>query len=317
MKLNRRDFVGSLSGLAGVGAAFSFASRLNAKQPFDSNPEIRSTFHGVAIGCNTYSLPKFPLDDAIRAIADMGFGMAELHPLHLEPSFGNLGRGVRRGAPLTPEQQAAVTAARERLREWRLTVPLEEIEAVGKKFKTAGLFLYAYNMNYRDDFTDEEIDRTFQMTRALGCNLITAVGSKKLFGRLDAFAQKHKIWVGIHNEMDSLPTTADFDEVLRGRSSRIGMTLDIGHFVASGSDPVPCLETHIAKTFDLHLKDRKKNNGPSLVFGQGDTPVKQILQMCRDGKYRIPAHIEYDAATEDRLQGVKLCLEYCKQALNS
>ncbi len=312
--MNRRDFTRCL-GTAGLGAAFSL-SRLDAERPFDKAPEIRSTFAGVAVGCNTYSFPRMPIDDTISAIRDLGFGMAELHPLHLEPSFGAV-RGAGRGVPLTPEQQAAAATARQKLREWRLTVPLEQIEAVGKKFKAAGLFLYAYNMNYRDDFTDDEIDRTFLMTRALGCNIVTAVGSKKLFRRLDAFAQKHKTWVGIHNEMDSIPTTADFDEVLQGESAWMGMTLDIGHFVASGSDPVPCLETHASKTFNLHLKDRKKAQGPSLVFGQGDTPVKQILQMCRDRKYRIPTQIEFDGAAEDRVQAVRACFEYCKQALAS
>jgi sugar phosphate isomerase/epimerase len=312
MKLNRRDFTKRLTGAAGLGAALWLPSKLAAKQPFDDLPEIRSTFKGVVVGSNTFSFGNLSLDDAIRALADIGFGMAELHPRHLEPSFGG---PVGRGAALTPEQQAAATAAREKLREWRLTVPLEEIAAVAQKFKRAGLHLYAYNMNYRDDFTDDEIDRSFAMTHALGCNLVTAVGSKQLFRRLDKFAQKYNIWVGIHNETNSIRTTADFDEVLQGQSAMMGMTLDIGHFVAANSDPVSCLDSHSSKIFNLHLKDRKKNNGANLVFGQGETPVTEILRMLRERKYRIPAQIEYEVASERRFEEVKACFEYCKSAL--
>jgi hypothetical protein len=143
----------------------------------------------VAVGCNTYSFSTLPLDDAIQAIAGIGFGMAELHPRHIEPSFGSGGQG-RRGARQTDAEKAAATEAREKLRQWRLTGSLDEFTATARKFRDAGIFLYAYNMNYRDDFTDGELDRTFEMTKALGCRLITAVGSNALFRRLDPFAQK-------------------------------------------------------------------------------------------------------------------------------
>jgi len=257
----------------------------------------------VALGANTYSLPQLALEDALRAIGEIGFGMAELHPRHVEPAFG-------------PSQQVSTAAvARQKLREWRLTVPLEHFEAIGRTFKAQKLFLYAYNMNYRDDFTDEELERSFQMTHALGCNVITAVGSKKLFRRLDALATKYKTWVAIHNEGDSIPTIADFEEVLKGAGPYTQMTLDIGHFVASNSDPVACLEKHHQEIVNLHIKDRKKNGGANLPFGQGDTPIKEILRMDRDRKYNIPVHVEWEVASNDRVQKVKDCFEYCKNTL--
>jgi sugar phosphate isomerase/epimerase len=264
---------------------------------------------------NTYSLPELPLDEAIRTFAGIGFGMAELHPFHVEPSFGL--RGGRGGAPPTPEQRGSATEAREKLRQWRLTVPLSEFEATGRKFKAAGLYLYAYNMNFRDDFTDQELDRAFQMTRALGTELMTAVGSKNLFRRLDPFAQKYKIWVAVHNEGDSIPTIADFDDVLKGASPYTQMTLDIGHFVASNSDPVACLAQKHDKILNLHIKDRKRSNGPNMPFGEGDTPIKEVLRMNRDRKYFIPVQVEWEVGGPTRAEAVKSCFEYCKQVLSS
>src|SRR6185436_10090454 len=62
-------------------------------------------------------------------------------------------------------------AAREELRKWRLTTPLDHFKAIRKKFDTAGIKLQAYNYSFNDSFTDEEIDRGFQMAQALGVKL--------------------------------------------------------------------------------------------------------------------------------------------------
>ena len=300
MKLNRREFADRA--VMGAASALISLSAAKAESPLAKIPPVRSTFNGVALGANTYSLPQLLLKDAVRAFAENGFGIAELHPRHVEPAFG-------------PPAQASAAAARQKLREWRLTVPLEQFEAFGKTFKAQNVFLYAYNMNYRDDFTDDELERSFQMTHALGCNVITAVGSKRLFRRLDPLATKYKTWVAIHNGGDSIPTMADFEEVLKGAGPYTQMTLDIGHFVASNSDPVACLEKHHKEIVNLHIKDRKKNGGANLPFGHGDTPIKDILRMDRDRKYNIPVHVEWEVASDDRVQKVKDCFEYCKNTL--
>jgi sugar phosphate isomerase/epimerase len=203
-QMHRRDF-GRLA-LTSLGA---FASDRNIPaQQRPSLPLIKSTFNGVVLGCNTYSLSTLTLDDAIPAIAGIGFGLAELHPHHIEPSFGL--RGAATGAAQTNAQKAQ---AREKLRQWRMTAPLDQFSTAARKFKDAGLYLYAYNMNYDDQFTDAELERTFEMTQALGCKLITAVGSNAFFRRLDPFAQKHKIIIGLHNE-GMIRGVADFENVI-------------------------------------------------------------------------------------------------------
>jgi sugar phosphate isomerase/epimerase len=308
-QMHRRDF-GRLA-LTGLGALASVRNSPAQQRP--SLPPIKSTFNGVVLGCNTYSLSTLPLDDAIPAIAGIGFGLAELHPHHIEPSFGLRGAGT--GAAQTNAKKAQ---AREKLRQWRMTVPLDQFSTVGQKFKDGGLYLYAYNMNYDDQFTEAELGRTFEMTKALGCKLITAVGSNEIFRRLDPFAQKYKIIIGLHNE-GMIRSVADFENVSRGLSDYTAFTLDIGHFVANGGDPVAMLEKHHDRIVNIHIKDRKKEDGPNVAFGQGDTPIKQVLIMMRDRKYGIPGHIEWEVAAErdERIAAVRRCLNYCKQALQS
>jgi sugar phosphate isomerase/epimerase len=96
------------------------------------------------------------------------------------------------------------------------------------------------------------------------------------------------------------------------------VNLDIGHFTACNYDAVAFIKEHHARVTNLHLKDRKKNHGPNTPWGQGDTPIKAVLQLLRQGKYGIPANIELEYAVppgSDRVAEVKKCLAYCKDAL--
>jgi L-ribulose-5-phosphate 3-epimerase UlaE len=67
----------------------------------------------------------------------------------------------------------------------------------------------------------------------------------------------------------------------------------------------------------LHIKDRKKNHGANMPFGEGDTNIKGVLQLLKTKKYPIPANIEYEYKGADTVAEVKKCYEYCKAALAS
>ena len=76
--------------------------------------------------------------------------------------------------------------------------------------------------------------------------------------------------------------------------------------------------SHHARITNLHLKDRKKDHGPNTPWGQGDTPIKAVLQLLKQEKYDIPANIEleYEVPPGSSLVAeMKKCLAYCKDAL--
>jgi sugar phosphate isomerase/epimerase len=92
--------------------------------------------------------------------------------------------------------------------------------------------------------------------------------------------------------------------------------LDIGHFVAANYDPVAYIAKEHARIRVLHFKDRKKNQGENYPWGQGDTPIKEVLQLLKKNKWPIPCDIEYEyKGTEDATIEVKKCLDYMKRAL--
>ena len=259
--------------------------------------KINSTVHGVTLGVQSYSFRDRPLDAAIAAMKEIGLGTVELYSGHVEPK-----------------------GTREELRQWRISTPLSHFKDVRKKFDDAGIKLYAYNYSFRDDFTDAEIERGFEMVKAMGVKYITASSNITTAKRVAPFAARHNIKVGMHNHSNLKPNEfarpEDFAEA-RKAGANILINLDIGYFVAAGFDPVDFLSKNYENIVTIHIKDRKKNQGDNMPFGQGDTPIKEVLGVLKAKKLKIPANIEYEYKGEDTIAEVRKCLEFCKKALES
>ncbi len=293
---SRRDL-----GRMALGAAGSLLIA-GGREDLQAAGKPNSKIKGVQIGVQSYSFRDRSLDDALAAMVECGINSVELWSGHVEPR------------PKTKGKEG-----REETRNWRTSVSLDEFKKVREKFQKAGVNIYAYNYSFRDDFTDEEIGRGFQMGQALGAKCLTASSNVSTAKRVDPFAQKYKLPVGMHNHSNIRPnefaTPENFTEAMKGSSPFIRINLDIGHFTAAGFDPVSYLQEHHTHVVTLHLKDRKKNQGENTEWGKGETPIKEVLQLLKKRKWPIPANIEYEYKGEDSLAEVKKCLAYCKQAL--
>ncbi|HVP47797.1 MAG TPA: sugar phosphate isomerase/epimerase [Bryobacteraceae bacterium] len=275
-----------------------FSKLAFAAFPAAALARIDSTFHGVQIGVQSYSFRDRPLDEAIKAMVEVGLGECELTSGHVEPRM-----------------------SRADLRNWRATVSMDEFRNVRRKFDDAGIQLYAFNYSFRDDFTDVEIARGFEMAKALGVGIITASSTLSVVDRVDREASKNQIRVGFHGHSDvkhpnEFSTPESFEKAMAGRSPYINVNLDIGHFFAAGFDPVDFIRKHHERIVTLHIKDRKRNGGENMPFGQGDTPIRPVLQLLKTSHYPIPANIEYEYRGADTVAEVKKCFEYCKDALS-
>lgn len=257
---------------------------------------IDSRIHGVEIGAQSYSFRDMSLDAAIDAMKTIGLGECELFQGHVEPRGQNL-------------------------HEWRMATPLDFFTGIRKKFDQAGIQLLAYNLSFNDGFSDEEIDRGFQMARALGVNLITASSTLTAVKRVAPVAEKYKIRVAMHGhdntkDPNQFATPESFAAAM-ALTPLFWVNLDIGHFTAAGYDPVAYIQEHHDRIAVLHIKDRKKDHGANLPLGEGETPIKAVLQLLKSKKYPIPANIEYEYGKPgmDTVAEVRKCFEYCKRAL--
>ena len=275
------------------------------------------TISGVRLGVQTYSLRELPrpagadmVEPLITGMKEIGFTECELWAPQIEP-VQPLGRGR------SPED---VQKSREELRRWRIETPLEHFQGIRKEFDAAGIRIWAYNYSPDVRFSDEEIDRGFMIAKALGAEIITASATLESARKIAPFAEKHRMVVAMHNHS----RTEDPNEFARPESFEAAMkiskyfkiNLDIGHFTAANFDPVAYLGEHHADITNLHIKDRKKNQGDNVAWGSGDTPIRDVLQLLKREKWPIRAYVEYEhRGTAGPVEEVKTCFAYAKQVL--
>ena len=197
--------------------------------------------------------------------------------------------------------------------------PLDAFRRTADKFRDAGVTLSAYNISFQDSFSDAEIERGFEMAKALGAPCITASSNIKTVPRIAPIAARHGMRVGMHNhsriDPNEFATPQNFEDAMKA-GSHIVVNLDIGHFTAANFDAVEFLRRHHGSIVTLHIKDRKRNQGPVVPMGEGDAPIAKVLRLLRDEKWAIPANIEYEYTGGDTVEEVRRCLEYCRQQLD-
>jgi len=181
--------------------------------------------------------------------------------------------------------------------------------------------LLCYNM--QDAMKDEDIEYGFSMAEGLGVKAITTSTTLTMSKRIAPIADKHKLMVGYHghdqtNDPNQTATLESYD-TLMAYGKYNGINLDIGHFTAANYDAVAFIKQHHDKITNLHLKDRKKDHGPNVaVWGTGDTPMKDVLQLLKKEKYPFPANMELEYGVPEGstiVEEGKKCFAYVKTCL--
>jgi sugar phosphate isomerase/epimerase len=311
MILTRRDF--ARIALASIPAAAALAA-----------PD--SKIDGVQIGAISYSFRDLPPAQIIPAMLKIGLSEVELMSNHAEALAGAPIVAGGRAQTSAPEMRAAQQA----LREWRAAAKPDQFAPVRKMFTDAGIDLRILCYNMGVNIADDEIDYAFRMARALGAKAISSSSTVTVAKRVAPIADRYKLPWGAHGhdnieDPEQFATPEVFSKVM-ALGEYMWVNLDIGHFTAAGFDAVAYIKENHARITNLHLKDRKKspvgqqtpiqnNNYP---WGQGETPIKEVLQLLKKEKYNIPANIEYEynaRATADTVTEVARCFDYAKKAL--
>ena len=272
-----------------------------------------SKFQGVQIGAISYSFRALPADQVLPACLKIGISELELMSNHAEALVG--APAVKRGPGGTPDVEGLAA-----LRKWRERVNMAEFSKLRKTFDASGVEIRLLTYNLARTVDDEEIEYSFRMAKALGVRAITSSTRIAVARRVAPLADKHKVLWGAHGhdkveDPEEFSTPESFATAM-ALSKYIGVNLDIGHFTAANYDPVAYIREHHARITNLHLKDRKKNHGENVPWGQGDTPIKAVLQLLKKEKYDFPANVEYEyEGKDDPVTEVGRCIQYCREAL--
>lgn len=279
-----------------LGTAIAAATGLTLPRLASAAEKPNSVFGGVRIGCITYSYRSMAktAEETLKALLDCGISETEL-----------MGGPTQLYAGITGK---ATDAEREQ--------QLAKCAEMRKMFNDAGVNIHIHKMGFGQ--SDEEIEFNFLVAKALGATAVTTERNAILAARVAPFADKHKIWVGFHNHTNNLPEMDRFDSILE-LGQYIGLNLDIGHYVAGtkGKSPIPVLEKYHDRITNLHLKDRTADGG-NVPWGEGQTPIKEVLQLMKKEKWTFPAEVEMEYKVpegSDAVKEVAKCVQYCKEAL--
>jgi sugar phosphate isomerase/epimerase len=230
------------------------------------------------------------------------------------------GGGGGRGAAQTPEQLAAA----EEQRKWRQSLSMDIFRDLRKMYNDAGVTIYAVK-NLSVNASEEELEFQFTVAKALGASHITAelpagANAREQLKRVGDMALRHQMYAAYHTHAQGSMTAFDEAfEVSKGNQANV----DLGHFVAGGNKggtPLDFLNKFHDRIGSFHIKDRTlpEHCALNLPWGEGETPLKEILQLVAKNKWSIPATIELEYSIpqgSDAVQEVRKCVEYCRAAL--
>ena len=308
MILTRRDF----SMLIVAGAPYVGGLMLGGLAPSEAKatPRINSVIDGVQFGLEPFCYHDLPMNIANRPILiqrmiQNQLGVVELQNPWVEPNFS--------GPGVSPQE------AREKMRQWRLTTPPEYFRKIKQEFDDAGISIYTLYDNMFG-YSDAEVHATFIAAKALGAKGVVGSFTISQSKRLAPFPGKYGMFLGLHNhdnlsDPNAYATAASLVEGL-SFSPDFKVTLDTRHFTAANQDCIAFMEKHHDRMDAVHLGDRRRNNGQSTPFGQGDAPLIEILWMIRDNHWPIVVLLEFEQGTLlTGVQEVQVCYDYCKRAL--
>lgn len=341
--VSRRQFLGTSFTLAtgllmGTGTVFGASSTLRKFAKPDS------MINGVQIGTITYSYRSMADQSAeaiLKAVVDSGISAIELMGDPAELYAGRPENPVNRWdlyslmrksreEELTNEEQQQMDEMQSQLEEynsrvadWRSSVSMDKFIELRKMYNDAGVSIYAWKPSAFDaENSDEEVEYALRAAKALGAKSCTRElpEDDALTQRLGDLAAKHGVYMGYHNHTQATPTL--WDTALE-QSEYNSMNLDIGHWVAAGN---PSVVDFIREKHDritsIHVKDRTTpdHGAENLMWGKGDTPIKEVLQLMSEENYDFPAtaELEYEVPEgSNAVREVSRCLNYCKEALNA
>ena len=296
---SRRRFLGTAAVAAAFSAVpfnYSFARGIANKKP-------NSKVNGVQLGLTTYSYRAIShsLEEVLEYVLKAGVNALEMRSV-LEEGLGiPSGTRERRSSQATDKEKAerdeAEKALREEQRKWRLSLPMSKYAAVRKMYNDAGVDIHIAKFA-PSKWSDEEIDYAYNAANVLGAYGITDEASVEACKRMGKFAEKHNSLAIYHTHGQFSEPGFDIDTML-GYSKANRLNLDVGHyFGTTGKHPNEMIEKYHTQIPMIHMKDK---TGPTHAtpntnkpFGQGETPVADILLLLKKEKWPIDVFLELE-----------------------
>lgn len=167
--------------------------------------------------------------------------------------------------------------------------------------------------------SEQEWKSLFEFAKAMGIENIVSEPDPKYLDQISLLCDHHQINVAIHNH--AFPSTYWHPDTLmsliEGKSERIGVCADVGHWVRSGLDPLNGLQTVRDRLIQLHFKDISiaHPDAEDVVWGTGVNGIEAMLAELVDQGFSGFLSVEYERNPADNMQEIKQSLRYYEDVL--
>ncbi len=284
--LPRRDFL-KLAALGAAGVAFARPATGNATPHPRRRAAAESSTENVPVklGVASYSLRNFSRARAIQMTKALGTRYINFKSVHLPYDA-------------TP---AELGAAR------------QEVESAGLELVGGGLITFETD-------TDEGVQKYFDYAKLAGMPVIVGTCKPATLPRIEKFVKQYNIKLAIHNhgpEDPNFPSPYDALRALKGMDPRMGLCIDMGHTVHTGTDVVRAVADAGPRLLDMHAKDLRdlKSNESQCIVGEGRIPIVEVFRQLEAMRYAGCVNLEYEIDPDDPLPGMKQSFAYMRGAL--
>ncbi len=326
--VSRRKFVG----LSTAAAAFTMLPGnfiMGSSFVHQQSGKPDSNFGGVQVGAITYSWRSMPssVEDILHYCLQSGISTIEMMGDVIE-KYAGLPQGPAKPEPGVMLSDAdlakfekATAEARDAQKEWRLSVPMKKFEELRTMYNDAGVTIHIAKFS-PESWSDKEVEYAFRAAKALGAKGVTNEIGDMAAQRLGPIAQKMGMYAIFHQHLQPGEPGWTFDKFLDYSPSNM-LNFDAGHyFGATGLHPNGIIERLHKRIVSIHLKDKTgpKGNPPNtnMPWGQGETPIADILLLIKKNKWPIYVDIELEYPVpegSDAVAEVTKCVEYCRKIL--
>ena len=268
---------------AGMGMAAASLSSFTLTSPGCRPTEAEKPQKNLSLGMASYTFRNFPLEETLAMTKRLGLKKIAFKSFHL---------------PLESAE--------------------EEIKAVARKVKEAGLELYGCGVVYMEN--EGEVQRAFNYAQAAGMKVIIGVPEHGLLSLVNQKVKEFDIQVAIHNHGPTdkrYPTPESAYERIKDLDHRMGLCIDIGHTQRCGVDPSKSAEKFADRLLDVHIKDvsAATEKGTTVEIGRGVIDIPRFVRTLLKLDYRGNTSFEFEKDADDPLPGVAESVGYVRGVL--
>jgi sugar phosphate isomerase/epimerase len=189
-----------------------------------------------------------------------------------------------------------------------------------REFEKAGITIAGGGTIYMMKDDDSDIRRYFDYARACHMPLMTIGPTHENLRRIEKFVKEYDIKVAIHNhgpEDEHFPSPEVALKAVQGMDPRMGLCIDVGHTVRTGTNAVDSIRSAGPRLLDMHIKDLRdlKDRDSQVPVGDGAMPIVGIFKELKSMNYAGCVNLEYEVDADNPMLGMAKSLSYMRGVL--